>query len=79
MFNIIAPGVVQHHFTGGAEFKLSDKWSLELAGAYVPEASVKGSEIPPGNPGHDIEISMHQYEVTAGIKYRIGTEPEPLK
>lgn len=75
MFNILAPGVVQHHFTGGAEFKLSDKVSLELAGAYVPETSVKGFD----NMGHGVEISMHQYEVTAGIKYRLGVEPEPLK
>ncbi len=80
MFNIIAPGVVQHHFTAGGEFRLSDKWSLELAGAYVPESKVTGGELAGfGNPNHTVEISMHQYEVTAGLKYRFDVEPEPLK
>ncbi len=80
MFNIIAPGVVQHHFTAGGEFKISDKWSLELAGAYVPESKVVGEELAGfGNPGHIVEISMHQYEVTAGLKYRFDAGPEPLK
>lgn len=79
MFNILAPGVVQDHFTAGAEFKLSDKLSLELAGAYVPESSVKGFENPPGNPGHAVEISMEQFEVTAGIKYSFDSGQEPLK
>jgi long-chain fatty acid transport protein len=83
-FNIIAPGVVQHHFTAGGEFRLSDKWSLELAGAYVPESSVKGKDMmamdAAGHPiDSDIEISMHQYEVTAGLKYRFDAGPEPLK
>jgi long-chain fatty acid transport protein len=80
MLNILAPGVVQHHFTAGAEFKLSDKLSLELAGVYVPESSVKGPEYVNGQAtGGTIDISMHQYEVTAGIKYRLDVEPEPLK
>ena len=76
-FNVLAPGVVQHHFTAGGEFKLSDKWSLELAGAYVPESSVKGKDMLV--PTSDVEISMHQYEVTAGLKYRFDAGPEPLK
>jgi long-chain fatty acid transport protein len=79
MFNVLAPGVVQHHFTAGAEFQISDKLSLELAGAYVPETTVSGYENPPGNPMHSVDISMDQYEVTAGIKYRLGVDPEPLK
>lgn len=82
MFNTLAPGVVQHHFTAGGEFKLTDNISLELAGVYVPESSVKGSELyhpQLQNTGYTAEVSMSQYEVTAGIKYRLGVEPEPLK
>jgi long-chain fatty acid transport protein len=79
MFNVIAPGVVQDHFTAGAEFKLSDKVAFEIAGAYVPEVTVKGAEILPGNPNHTVDISMYQYEVTAGFKYHMGVSAEPLK
>lgn len=79
MFNALAPGVVKHHFTAGAEFQISEKLSVELAGAYVPEAAVSGYENLPGNPMHSVDISMDQYEVTAGIKYRLGGDPEPLK
>ncbi len=44
-FNIIAPGVVQHHITGGMEYRWDKDLSLELAGAYVPEGNVSGSEL----------------------------------
>jgi len=79
LFNIIAPGVVQHHVTGGFEYRWDKNVSLELAGAYVPEATVAGSEIPPGNPNHDIELAMRQWEVTLGVKYRFDEEAAPLK
>lgn len=69
-FNIIAPGVVQHHITGGLEYRWDKDLSLELAAAYAPEGSVSGSEL--GNPGHTIELDMHQWEATFGMKYRFG-------
>ncbi len=78
-FNILAPGVVQHHITAGAELRLDNNWSLELAGMYAPETSVTGNHLfngadPcfPGGPACDgtETISMYQYEVTAGIKYK---------
>jgi long-chain fatty acid transport protein len=79
LFNIIAPAVVQHHVTGGFEYRWSRDLSLELAGAYVPEASLSGTEIPPGAPTHAIELEMHQWEVTLGFKYRFADEAAPLK
>jgi long-chain fatty acid transport protein len=78
MFNILAPGVVQHHITGGLQYRLSPNMDLELAGMYALDESVSGSELPIGNPAHRIEISMHEFEVTLGIKYRFGGE-RPLK
>lgn len=80
--NILAPGVVQHHFTAGAELALDNNWSLELQGMFAPETSVKGDHLfnganpcfPPPQPGFPCagteEISMYQYEVTAGVKYK---------
>jgi long-chain fatty acid transport protein len=79
LFNIIAPAVVQHHVTGGLEYRWSEDLSLEVAGAYVPEASLSGFEIPPGAPTHAIELEMHQWEVTLGFKYRFAEGPAPLK
>ena len=79
MINILAPGVVQHHITGGLQYRLSRNMDLELAGMYALDAKVTGSELPIGNPAHQIEISMHQYEVTLGIKYRFGGGERPLK
>jgi long-chain fatty acid transport protein len=80
MINILAPGVVQHHITGGLQYRLSQNLDLELAGMYALDASVTGGELPGfGNPAHQIEISMHEYEVTLGIKYRFGGSERPLK
>jgi long-chain fatty acid transport protein len=85
MFNILAPATVQHHFTGGLEYKYNRNWSFELAGAYVPRSHVDGFE-PVGmgaagmNSAHAIDISMEQWEITAGVKYKFGgAEPAPLK
>jgi long-chain fatty acid transport protein len=80
MFNILAPAVVQHHITGGLEYRWSKTQSLELAGAYVPEGDVSGTELAGlGNPAHDIELNMHQWEVTVGYKYTFGEAPAALK
>jgi long-chain fatty acid transport protein len=81
MFNILAPGIVQDHFTAGAELKLSRCTSLEVAGAYVPRNEVKGHELAMqgANPAHTIDIGMSQYEITMGLKYKMGDNPAPLK
>ena len=76
MFNILAPGVIEDEFTGGVKFKWSEKLDLELAGMYAPETSVNGFELATvGNPTHAIEISMYQYEITAGITWKFGSGP----
>lgn len=80
-FNILAPGVVQSHFTGGAEVKLNDNWSVELEGMYAPQVSVTGPDVFNGLPvcagaagavpcNGTETIRMYQYEITAGIKYK---------
>jgi long-chain fatty acid transport protein len=80
MFNILAPAVVQHHITGGLEYSWDKFQSLELSGAYVPEGHVSGTELAGfGNPAHDIELNMHQWEVTVGYKYKFGDAPALLK
>lgn len=77
LFNVLAPATVQHHFTGGFEYAWSKNLSLEFAGAYVPETSISGSHLFP--VGQTVELSMHQWEATVGLKYRFDQEPAPLK
>ncbi|MBU2582399.1 MAG: outer membrane protein transport protein [Alphaproteobacteria bacterium] len=73
MFNILAPAAVQHHISAGATYKLSDRIDIEVAGMYVPESSISGVELNPplGNPNHNVEIGMEQFDITFGFKYRL--------
>lgn len=75
-FNILAPAAVQHHITGGLEYAVNERWSVELAGLYAPEGSISG--LSPLGP---TELRMHQYDVTVGVKYKFDqpSEPSPLK
>jgi long-chain fatty acid transport protein len=79
MFNILAPAVIQHHITGGANVKLTDNIDFELSGMYAPYNTVKGFEIAPGNTAHPIEIGMYEAEATAGIIVHLGGTEAPLK
>lgn len=77
MFNILAPGIVQEEFTGGVKYKWSEKLDLELSGMYAPKESLSGFELATvANPTHPVEVSMYQWEVTAGITWKFG-QPAP--
>ncbi|HVZ54712.1 MAG TPA: outer membrane protein transport protein [Pseudolabrys sp.] len=79
-FNILAPGVVTDHFTGGFAYKVSPNSTLEFAAAYIPKHSVSGVEVTPlgPTPGSNIDISMHQFQFTVGYTYQFDT-PAPAK
>jgi len=72
--DILAPATTQHHITAGGEWRFEREWALEVAGMYAPETTVSGSEIIPG-PGHDIQVSSEQYELTLGVKYYYDATP----
>ncbi len=74
--NIIAPGVVTDHITGGFSYQLNKNYTFDFAGAYVPRHRVSGP-VPAGFGGGDVELSMHQYQFTAGLTYRFDTAPAP--
>jgi len=76
MFNILAPGVVTDHITGGFAYKMSPNSTLEFAAAYVPSQHVSGPD-PFGAPGSTIDISMHQYQFTVGWTYQFDAAPAP--
>jgi long-chain fatty acid transport protein len=77
-FNILAPGVVTDHFTGGLAYKVTPNSTIELAAAYVPRHSISGPELTPGGPtpGSNIELAMHQYQFTLGWTYEFSP-PKP--
>ncbi len=80
MLNILAPGVIQNHITGGFKYRWSDSLDLEMSAMYAPENTVKGTTLP-NFPAQPIEISMHEFQTVAGIVYHWNgrQELEPLK
>lgn len=70
--NIMAPGVSKEHFTAGAGFAVSDRGTINLSFLYSPTAKTTGFEITPAgpNPGHQIELAMHQYEIGVGFVHK---------
>ena len=78
MFNILAPGIIEDEFTAGVKYKWSDKIDLELSGMYAPENTVNGFELATvAVPTHAIEVSMYQFEITAGVTWKFGATSAP--
>jgi long-chain fatty acid transport protein len=69
VFNILAPGVVEDHFTFGFTRELNDKSSIDFAAMYAPSVSVKGDS--PFDPTQEIELEMEQYELAISYSRRI--------
>jgi long-chain fatty acid transport protein len=74
--NILAPGVVTDHITGGFAYKSSANSTWEFAAAYVPSHSVSGPEVvgvpSAAIPGSNIEIEMHQYQFMFSYTYNFA-------
>lgn len=72
--NILAPGVTQHHITGGASVRLNDHHSVDFAAMYAPKTRVSGIEVTPfgPNPFRTIELEMYQFAVSVGWTYNFG-------
>ena len=71
--NVLAPGVIQDHFTAGASFGFGKGAALELAVMYAPDEEVNGIEVSQlgPNPGRDVQIEMNQLEFTMGLKFKL--------
>lgn len=61
LFNILAPGVVEQHFTVGVTRALPNNrdWTLSLM--YAPEKSITGGNL--FDPTQTIELKMNQFEI----------------
>jgi long-chain fatty acid transport protein len=67
--NIAFPAVTEHHITGGVGIDFSQRLSLNVAGMYAPEATLRG-----GNAQQQYiasyQTSMSQVSVDMGLAYR---------
>ena len=68
MFNILAPGVVEQHFTTGYTHENANGNSWTVSAMYAPSESVSGGN--PLDPAQTIEISMDQIDLE--FSYRFG-------
>jgi len=68
VFNTIAPGVVENHYTAGFSYAFNQNHELHGAFMYAPEVDVNGENAFAGNA--DLEIRMKQYEATVGYTYK---------
>lgn len=68
LFNILAPGVVEQHFTMGYTRETAGGNAWTLAAMYAPSESVRG--INPLDPAQTIEISMDEIDIE--FSYRFG-------
>lgn len=68
LFNILAPGVVERHFTIGYARRTANGNEWSIAGMYAPATGVRGPN--PLDPAQTIELRMDQYEL--GISFAFG-------
>jgi long-chain fatty acid transport protein len=69
VFNILAPGVIEEHFTFGFTRELDAKSAINFAAMYAPSNSVKGKNA--FDQTQDIELEMDQYELAFSYTRRV--------
>ena len=67
LFNILAPGVQEWHFTGGFSRRLNNGKVLSGMAFYSPEKAVSGAN--PLGPGQSIELRMVQFGVSFSLAW----------
>lgn len=75
--NILAPGVVTNHLTGGFSLALDKQSTIDFSAQVSPRATVSGVELTPygATPGSKITIGMNQFAATLGYAYRFAEPP----
>jgi len=61
VFNILAPAVMEEHFTFGLTSKIGKSNEINFAAMYAPKVSVDGTNVFGG--GQTVELEMEQFEV----------------
>jgi hypothetical protein len=68
LFNILAPGVQEWHFTGGFSRELGPRVMLSGMALDSPEKTVSGPN--PLGPGQSIELRMYQLGASLSLGWR---------
>lgn len=72
LFNMLAPGVVESHYTFGTTWTTPKGCELTFGVMYAPEVTLEGeNSIPPGNPPGmgGGEADLHMSQMTVGLSY----------
>jgi long-chain fatty acid transport protein len=71
-FNIVAPGIVTDHISGGFTYSWAKNFDIDFAAAYVPRNTITGPNPNPASMGGtgDITLAMSQWEASLGVRYR---------
>ena len=69
LFNILAPGVVQHHITVGATKSFDNASDLTLAIMYAPKVTVSGANALEAPGAQTLEIGMSQWQFEIGYAF----------
>jgi len=67
LFNMMAPGVIEQHFTAGFTHVLNSGKEYSMSIMYAPEETVNGTN--PFDPTQQIELKMHQFEIEFGYSW----------
>ncbi|WP_461536498.1 OmpP1/FadL family transporter [Spongorhabdus nitratireducens] len=67
LFNILAPGIMEEHYTMGLDWNLQPESRLSVAVMYAPEVTVKGQNV--FDPAQTIALKMYQWELTVGYRH----------
>jgi long-chain fatty acid transport protein len=67
--NLVFPAVSEHHFTAGAQYAVSQQWSLSLAGMYSPTAKITGANDQQAIASYKTEMSQYQLDVGASYRF----------
>ena len=76
LFNILAPAVMEEHFTFGFTYNMSDDSEFNFAAMYAPSNSISGPNFLSGGevsgpmPDQNIEIEMTQWELEASWAWK---------
>jgi long-chain fatty acid transport protein len=70
LFNILAPGVVQHHIALGATKSFADASDLTVAVMYAPKVTVSGPNSLEAPGAQTLEIGMSQWQIEIGYAFR---------
>ncbi len=70
VFNILAPGVMETHYTAGFTWNLDKKNELNFAAMYAPSKSVSGpNPLAAGGQTVTIEMKQYEFEISWGMKF----------